>query len=155
MIIADHPKLELQLLVQREKLRKRIVEIEGLTRMNSGSLLTAVEFVHLEARERRRFVRGQVERLARRDGRSPVPGADIVARAGVESSGRRQESEDTPNVGAGFPPGKDDRLIECVGQSASSTDFALRAGSERVVGDRQRSGGGRDLVLPRPGRHLR
>ena len=40
------------------------VEVEGLTRMNSGSLLTAVEFVHLEGRDRRRLALGQVERLA-------------------------------------------------------------------------------------------
>src|SRR4030095_10064630 len=97
LIITDYPKLELQLLVQREKLRQRIIEVEGLTRMNSGSLLTAVEFVHLEGRERRLLCRGQENLSARRDGRSPVTGADIVARAGVESPGGRQESEDSPN----------------------------------------------------------
>src|SRR5207249_10664799 len=124
LIVADDSELEAQRLEQRERLRERIVEIEGVTGMNSGALLLGVEFVHLEGGECRRLVLRQVERLAARDGGRPVTGPDVVVGARAESACGRQESVDGANVGAWLPPGENQRLIVRVGQSLSRAEFS-------------------------------
>src|SRR5438093_11057465 len=96
-----------------------------------------MEFVHLEAGNRGRLIFCQIERLPRRQSMSPITRTDVVARTGVESTGRRQEAVDRPDVGAFRLPGEDERLIIRVGQSAAATERPLGVRSKRVVGNRQ------------------
>src|SRR5436190_18134951 len=91
LTVTNQPDLEAHVAVQRKSLCQRIVKIHRLARMNIGSFLSAVEFVHLKSRNCGRLVLCQVERLSRRQGMGPITRANIVGRSGHESSCWRQE----------------------------------------------------------------
>src|SRR5204863_2509256 len=98
--VTDQSQLKAHAVSHLEYLRYRIVEVHILAWMNVGTLLRAMEFVHLEGRDNGTLVRSQVKGLARRRNVSPIPGTDIVIRSSVESSGGCQEPIDGPDLGA-------------------------------------------------------
>src|SRR5207244_10800811 len=74
---------------------------------------------------------------------SPVARADIVAFADMESPGRSKKSADGPNISALFAPAENERLIIGVGQPPTTADSSLNIRGERVVGDRDGGGHGK------------
>src|SRR5260370_26100079 len=102
LTVARHPELQkrVHVLLQRENLHQRIVEVEGLAGMYIGSLLGRMKIVELIGRNRGPFVLRQVKGFACVRGIGPVSCAGVGARARSDPPGWREESVSDLNVGA-------------------------------------------------------
>src|SRR5258706_5005536 len=96
---------------QRNTLHQRVVEIHRLARMNIGSFLSRVDFVHLKSRNRGGFVFCQEKRLARRQGMGPITRTYVVVSPHPEAAGWGQESINRPNGNALPVPTQNEGLI--------------------------------------------
>src|SRR5258708_13905850 len=109
----------MHVLLQRKNLHQRIVEVQGLARMDIGSMLGRMKLVELIGRNRGRFVLGQVKGFACCRGIGPVSRAGVAGRASSEPPGWREEAVSCLNAGAFEMPAYGKRLIEKAEKTAT------------------------------------
>src|SRR6185295_20306449 len=78
LVIAHHAELQAPVAAERDRVCRRIVEIQRLAWMNLSTLLCRVHFIHLKSRDSSCSVLCQIEGLAGRESMSPIARADVV-----------------------------------------------------------------------------